>query len=100
MSLPKPARCATCAESSVSSSATSVELVAANANRIGLTVHNNSTQALYLRPGSDAATTSAGGYQVKIAADGYWEMDQPIWTGAIQAIWASANGGASVTEKT
>lgn len=98
MSLPIPARASSAVESSVSSSATSVTLIAANVDRIGLWVHNNSTAALFVRLGTEDATTATGGYSVKIAADGFWEMAQPIWTGALTAIWVSANGGASITQ--
>ena len=41
--------------SSVASSAVSGTLIAANANRKGLNVHNNSTAVLYLRYGAAAA---------------------------------------------
>ena len=78
----------------VASSASNVTLIAANANLKLLTVFNDSTAILYLKYGATASTTS---YTVRIAAGGYFEMPQPIYTGVIDGIWASANGSARIT---
>ena len=78
----------------VASSASNVTLIAANANLRLLTVFNDSTAILYLKYGATASTTS---YTVRIAAGGYFEMPQPIYTGVIDGIWASANGSARIT---
>lgn len=81
----------------IASSATAVTLQASNAARRSLIVFNDSTSVLYLRYGGTASSTS---YTVKVAAGGYWEMPLPAFTGAVSAIWASANGFAYVTEGT
>jgi len=87
---------------SVSDTASSTALIAATApggQREGLIVHNNSTSILYVAYGGTAAAISAGGYTYKIPADAHWEMPQPIYQGAIWAIWsADSTGYASITE--
>jgi hypothetical protein len=81
---------------SVASSATSVLILAANANRKGLTVSNTSTQKLYLSFSTPATTTNAF---VVLGEDGFLQFDQQLVpTGAIYGIWASANGTTQVTE--
>ena len=61
-------------------------------------VYNDSTEILYLKYGATASTTS---YTVQIPAGGYWEMPFPIYTGAIDGIWANnASGVARITELT
>jgi hypothetical protein len=80
----------------VASSASSVTLLASNASRLGATIHNDSTQILYVKFGTTASATS---YTVKMVADAYYEC--PFgYTGRIDGIWASANGNARVTELT
>src|ERR1043166_7404353 len=49
----------------VSASASSVAVLAANTSRLGATVHNDSTAALYLKFGATASTSS---FTVKILA--------------------------------
>lgn len=83
--------------SNVASSASSVTLKAANAARRGLAIFNDSEAVLYVKFG---ATASASSFTVKIAADGFYEMPQPIYQGVVDGIWASANGNARVTELT
>ena len=80
--------------SNVSGSATSVTVLALNANRRGGSIYNDSTATLYLKLGATASTTS---FTVKMYADDYYEI--PFWyTGIIAGIWASATGSARVTE--
>jgi hypothetical protein len=80
----------------VASSASSVTLMASNASRLGATIHNDSTQVLYVKFGTTASATS---YTVKMVADAYYEV--PFgYTGRIDGIWASANGNARITEMT
>ena len=63
-----------------------------NAARKGATIHNDSTQILYVKFGTTASATS---YTVKMVADAYYEV--PFgYTGRIDGIWASANGNARV----
>ena len=79
----------------VTSVATNATLQAANTARRGLLVFNESTAVLYVKYGATASVTS---YTVRIGAGGYWEMPNPVYTGIVDGIWASANGAAMVTE--
>ncbi len=79
---------------SVSASATAVTLLAAAAGRRGGIVYNDSSAVLYLKFGATASTTS---YTVQLAAGAYYEFPQPLYTGRVDGIWASANGAARTT---
>lgn len=79
----------------VSSSASSVTLKAANANRRGLSIMNDSTAVLYVKFGATASTSS---YTVKLLAGDYFELPIPYYRGVVDGIWASANGSALITE--
>jgi hypothetical protein len=81
--------------SSVSGSVSSVTLLAANANRIGLRVYNDSSATLYLKFGSSATTSS---YTKKLFPESFLEDYQ--YTGLVAGIWDSAAGAARVTELT
>lgn len=88
---------ATGTTTSVASSATAVTLKAANTNRLGLTVYNDSTAVLYVLLG--AGTASASVYTVQMAAGAYYEV--PFrFTGIVTGLWASVNGNARITEIT
>jgi hypothetical protein len=93
----KETRSATGTASTVASSATSVTILAANANRLGASVFNDSTQVLYLLLGS--ATASATVYSVQLLPGAYYEVPAN-YTGQLTGIWAAANGNARVTELT
>lgn len=81
---------------SVGSSATTVTLLASNSDRVGATIYNDSTVALYVKLGAAASTTS---FTIKMAADGYYEV--PFgYTGVIDGIWVSATGNARIVEIT
>ncbi len=89
----KEVRSASPTQSSVAGSATSVSLLASSATRLGATIYNDSSAALYLKLGSTASTTS---FTVKLLQDDYYEV--PFgYTGAIDGIWASATGNARIT---
>jgi len=81
----------------VASSATSVSLLAANTARYGVIVYNDSNQTLYLKYGTTASTTS---FTYLLTPKATWEMPFPIYQGAIDGIWSSANGAARITELT
>ena len=81
--------------SNVSGSASSVNLLASNANAISRQVFNDSTAILYLKWGATASTTS---YTVQIQPGGYYEFPQPLYKGAVDGIWSAANGSARLTE--
>jgi hypothetical protein len=81
---------------SVASSATSVTILAANANRRGFSISNVSTAKLYLSFSTPATTSNCF---IEVPAGAFLLLDQQlIVTSAIYGIWASANGTAQVTE--
>lgn len=83
---------------SVASSATTVSLLASNANRKGAYFFNDSTSILYLAYAASASTTA---YTTQIPASSLFELPpEPVFTGAISGIWAAANGNARITELT
>lgn len=81
----------------VASATTTGTLLAANTNRKGAYIFNDSTSALYVKFGATASTTS---FTVKIAAGGYYEFPVPMYQGVVDGIWDTANGAARVTEVT
>ena len=92
----KEVRAATSAVTSVAGSATSVTLLASNANRLGATITNDSTVILRAKFGATASATS---YTVRLVPDAYYEVPYG-WTGVIDGIWDSAAGSARLTELT
>lgn len=89
---------ATATLSNVAGSASSVVILAANANRLGATIYNDSTAILYLKFGTTASTTS---FTVKLNPDDFYELSgPPLYTGILHGIWGSATGAARVTELT
>lgn len=86
---------ATGSPAQVASSDTVVTLMAANTDRVGLLVHNDSTAVLYLKFGSGASATD---YTVRMVSQAYYECPYPVYRGVVTGIWASANGNAYVTE--
>jgi hypothetical protein len=79
----------------VSSSASSTTLAAANTARRGLVIVNDSTAVLYVKFGATASATS---FTYQLGPGDTLEMEQPVYTGVVDGIWASANGAARVTE--
>lgn len=96
VALAKPS---TATRSSVASSVSNVELLAANENRRGATIANDSTSILHVALGGTASTTD---FTATLAAKAsgvcaYYEV--PFnYTGQISGVWVSANGHARVTE--
>ena len=81
---------------SVASSATGTELVAANLDRKGISIANLSSAKLYLSFDESPSTSNAF---VVLQPEGFLLLDQQcITTAAITGIWASENGTAQVTE--
>lgn len=82
---------------SVNDSNVNQTLLAANVNRRGASVYNDSDQILYLKMGTVASTTS---FTVKMAAQSYYEV--PFgYSGQIDGIWAAdSTGAARITEFT
>lgn len=80
---------------SIAASITSVTLLAANNNRKGATIYNNSSVGtLYIGFGASVTVTA---FAEKIGSNSLWEM--PIdYDGQIVGIWSAASGNALVTE--
>jgi hypothetical protein len=93
-----PARASTGTASTIASTTTTnTTLLAANANRFGVTIYNESTAALFVLLG--AGTESATVYTLQMGPGGYFET--PFgFTGVIKGHWASANGSARIVEYT
>lgn len=81
----------------VSGAATDTALVAANTERQGLILYNDSTSIAYVKYGTGASSTS---YTVQMGPSAYWEMPSIIYTGAVNANWVSATGAMRCTELT
>lgn len=81
---------------SVASSVTSVLLLAANANRNGISINNQSTSTLYLSFTNPA--TIANSF-LAMDPGSFLLLDQQLMiSNAIYGIWSSANGTAQITE--
>jgi len=86
---------------SVNSSATPVTILAANDDRRGAVITNDSTAILYLLFG--AGTVSSTLYTVQLAGNASGAVSYAVpfgFTGIITGLWASVNGAARVTELT
>ncbi len=81
--------------SNIAASASNVTLKISNAARRGLSVYNDSSSVLYVKFGTTASTSS---YTIQMAANSYYELPQPCYTGIVDGIWASATGNARITE--
>ena len=82
----------------VAGSSSSGTLLASNTSRRGVSLSNNSSAILYLLFSSGTASASAN--NVIIPPNTSWFMPQPIYTGQINCIWASAAGQAYIVELT
>lgn len=80
----------------VTSAAADTLILAANQNRKGATIYNESTAILYLV--LSAATATITNYSVQIPASGSFVLQETDYVGQIRGIWAAANGAAMVTE--
>ena len=84
---------------SVPATTAPTSLLAANTNRAGASITNDSTAIMYVLVGT--GTVSATNYT--FAVDGKstvgGQIDLPAWAAqlAVSAVWASANGAARVT---
>lgn len=92
----KEVKAATLGYANVVGVASATTLRASNANRLGLTIYNDSTAILYVKLGTGVTTSS---FSVKLHPDDYYEV--PFgYTGDVEGIWASATGSARVSELT
>jgi len=93
-----PTRPATSTVTTVADAAANATLLAANANRLGASIQNDSSAVLYVKFGATASSTD---YTVRMVQNSYFEV--PFWyTGRIDGIWASDpnDGAARITELT
>ena len=81
-------------KTNVAASITSVTLLAANTNRLGASIYNDSPAELLVSMG---ATASAASFSVDMLPGAYFEVPAN-YTGVISGIWAAATGNARVTE--
>jgi carbon monoxide dehydrogenase subunit G len=88
---------ATSSVTSVAGSASSVQLLASTAGRRGAYFYNDSTAIAYVKLGTTASTSS---FTVAMAANSFYELPYPCYTGRIDCIWASAAGNMRITEIT
>lgn len=86
---------ATSSVTSVAASATNVTLLSLNANRAMASFFNDSTSAAYVKLGATASTSS---FTIKMAANSFYELPLPVYTGIIDCIWDSATGNMRITE--
>jgi len=84
-------------QTSVASSTGDTTLLSANHARLGATIHNDSTQMLYILLANATCTTAV--YSVSILADGYYEVPYG-YIGIVKGTWYAPNGFARVTELT
>jgi len=80
---------------SVTSSASSVVLLAANSSRSAVKLFNNSTSIAYI---AYAATASSATFTLRMGQFSYYNLEVPIYSGILSAIWVSANGSMEITE--
>ena len=90
-------RPATATLTSVVASIVSVSLLAANAARRQIMIHNDGTKTLFV---AFAATASATAFTVVIGASNTYVSPVNGYTGIISGIWNVANGNARITEVT
>jgi hypothetical protein len=89
-----PAPASTATITSVASTTSTVVLKAANVNRKGLVLYNNSTKTCFV---AFAATSTNAAFTVLMQANSLYEM-QTLYTGTVSAIWQNTNGAMLVTE--
>lgn len=93
-----PSGAGTGTQSNVPDAAADTTILAANANRRGATVYNDSTAILYLLCANATSSTTVWTY--KMQPEDYFEIPAG-YTGIVKGIWASdAGGNARVTEFT
>ena len=90
-----PPTSSTATQTSVASSASNVQLLAANSSRKGFTAYNESTATLYLKLGVTASITS---YTAQVGPGGFYESVDTTYLGEVDGIWSSANGFVRITE--
>jgi hypothetical protein len=77
---------------------TNTTLLAADANRVGATIYNDSTAILYVLLGAGTESTTV--YTTQIAAAGYYEVPEAFVAMRVSGHWVTANGNARITAAT
>jgi hypothetical protein len=91
-----PGPSSTVAAATIAAATTSQTLRAANTNRKGLSILNNSTAPLFVHLG---ATASLSVYSFELEPGDLYEMPY-LYTGVVSGIWSAVNGSALVREFT
>ncbi len=87
----------TSAVTSVGSSVANVTILAANSDRLGATIYNDSNSRLFLKLGAVATVTD---FTVRLGPQDYYEVPAR-YTGIIDGIWDPiVSGSGRVTELT
>lgn len=86
---------ATSVVTQVAASASSVTLLAANADRKEAEFYNDSSYVCYLKKGTSAATNS---YTAQVLPGGYYKINPGDYSGIVTGIWPVASGNMLVTE--
>lgn len=74
---------------------TTASSIAGNTNRKGLTIFNTLSVAVYV---DTANTVTSSDFWFKLDAGAYYEMPEPIYTGALHMICASGTGSVEIRE--
>jgi len=91
----KPIKSSNTTSTTIPSSIDSTVLLAANPNRIGAIIYNNSLSDLYVDLDS---STSTDNFAFKIAAEGGYYQLPYGYVGIVSGIWDTANGSAMIRE--
>lgn len=82
-------------EKTNSLSTTASNPITVNANRKGLTIFNTLSVDVFV---DIADTVAANNYMFKLPAGSFYEMPEPIYTGALWLICASGTGSVEIRE--
>lgn len=89
-----PAAAGTATHTNVSALATSQQLLAANASRLGLSFYNDSSSGVFIKFG---VTASASSFVRYLLPNDFW-IPSILYTGRVDAIWDSAAGTMRIVE--
>lgn len=87
----------TATQVTVPATANGIQILASNASRKGATISNPGSVSVYIQQGSTGVTTSNG---FAIPAGASYNIDSPLYTGAIYGIVASGTQVVTVVELT
>lgn len=91
-------RPATSTVTSVNVTNANTSILASNANRLGATIWNDSNNTnVFVKLGATASTAS---FTVRLSGKSFYELQSPVFTGAIDGITAAGNATVLATELT